>query len=120
MNGDPKPPNEAAERASTELVIAPVNNGLTVVDYQVAELQEKLAEAKDNAQQDKFYFLLVGVIVFDVFAFQHVGGGLSVLILTLLECVLLAGVARRLGVEEPAILFATLYRKILNKIDKSD
>lgn len=127
-SGDPKnPPEEeptggpeVAEQAvgnnSTALVLTSPENPPTVVDDQVTELQEQLAEAKDEKNELIFYVILGAVIVFDVFAFNYIGNALGILIIAIFECLLLLGAARRLGVEAPAVILASLVRAIEDRI----
>jgi len=133
MTGDPKKLPEECEEADeavsatveevgqqngTSLVLAQSENPPTVVDDQVTELQEQLAEAKDEKSELIFYFCLTVVIVFDVFAFPYIGNTIGIVIISFFECLLLLGFANRLGVEGPAVFLASIMRAIESQLKK--
>ena len=133
MSGDPKNPTDDPEQesngldtvqdevsTSTSLVVTNGNTTPTVVDEQVAELQEQLAEAKDEKNELIYYFILFLVILFDVFAFKYVGNVIAVLLIFFMECILLLGIASRLGVEGPTVYLASIIRAIESRIKKGD
>ena len=127
MNGDPKKRPEVVEKDKTEGVGEPVdksaatalilaNEPPTIVDDHVTELEEQLAEAKDQNKEIIFYFILVLTIIFDVFAFPHMGNSLAILVVAFFECLLLFGIARRLGVETPAVFLASIMRALEERV----
>ena len=127
MNGDPKKRPEVVEKDKTEGVGEPVdksaatalilaNEPPTIVDDHVTELEEQLAEAKDQNKEIIFYFILVLTIIFDVFAFPHMGNSLAILVVAFFECLLLFGISRRLGVETPAVFLASIMRALEERV----
>ena len=129
MNGDPKKRPEVVEKDKTEGVGEPGDNSATtalilenehepptVVADHVTELEEQLAEAKDQNKEIIFYFILVLTIIFDVFAFPHMGNSLAILVVAFFECLLLFGIARRLGVETPAVFLASIMRALEDRV----
>ena len=50
---------------------------------------------KDKANEDRFLFFLVAVIVFDVFAFRYLGSVWMALIITFFEAILLLVLSKR-------------------------
>ena len=127
MNGDSKKRPEVVEKDNTEGVGEPGNNSaatalilanepLTIVADHVTELEEQLAEAKDQNKEIKFYFILVLTIIFDVFAFPNMGNSLAILVVAFFVCLLLFGIARRLGVETPAVFLASIMRALEDRV----
>jgi len=78
-------------------------------DRQIAQLESDLQTEKDGRKTDRFIMSLVGLILFDAIAFQHVPFGGSVLLL-LVQIVLMLVLARAWG-------FGDLYPVIINAID---
>jgi hypothetical protein len=117
MSGDQKkPPSE--EEATGSVVKIPTKGDLTVVDEQVAELQEQLAEARDSSRENTFYFILTLIIIGDVFAFPYSGGAVAQLLIAFLEFILLLGLAKKFGVEEPVVFLAGIMRAIMKRLEK--
>lgn len=119
MSGEQKKPPKALDlEGSSALIISPQNGEVTTADEQINELQEQISEVKDKANEDRFLFFLVAVIVFDVFAFKYLGSFGMASIITFFEAILLIVLSRRFGVEEPRIWLSALMRAVLDRIGK--
>lgn len=69
-------------------------------DEQIQKLQQRLSEEKDSRKQERFFGILVFLILLNVILvtpMQTWGGPISILILELIALVLLA---RRMGLQE--------------------
>jgi hypothetical protein len=119
MSGEPKRPLEpkTPEKPSA-LIIFPKDGVVTTSDEQINELQEQISEVKDKANEDRFLFFLVAVIVFNVFAFKYLGSVGMALIITFFEAILLLVLSKRFGVEEPQVWLSALMRACLDRVDK--
>jgi hypothetical protein len=117
MSGEQKKPLDPAviEKPSA-FIISPKNGEITTSDEQINELQEQISEVKDQANEDRFLFFLIAVIVFNVFAFKYLGSVGLALIITFFEAILLIVLSKRFGVEEPQIWLSALMRACLDRI----
>jgi hypothetical protein len=92
-------PPDNGDRSEFEELIA---EEPTKRDQQINELQEELAEERDARREDRFVFIVVTILLFDIMIFAVMptfGAPLAILILELL---ILIPLARRLGAEEIA------------------
>lgn len=81
-------------------------------DQQIEELQESLAYERDARREDRFIFIVVTVLLFDIVFFTAMpsfGGPIAVLILELL---ILIPLAKRMGMEE----IATILDRVLGRV----
>ena len=81
-------------------------------DQQVQELQEALAGERDARREERFLFIVVGVLLLDVVFFSVIdnfGGPLALLILQML---ILVPLAKRMGMEE----IATILDRVLGRL----
>lgn len=119
MSGEQKePPSALSQERTSALIISPQNGEVTTADEQINELQEQISEVKDQANEDRFLFFLIAVIVFDVFAFKYLGSVGMALIITFFEAILLIILSKRFGVEEPQIWLSALMRACVDRIGK--
>ncbi len=71
-------------------------------DQQIAELQEALTNERDARREERFIFVILFILLFDVVFFTVMpsfGGPIAILVLQLL---ILIPLARRMGMEEIA------------------
>jgi len=88
----------------------------TLRDQQIEELQETLAFERDARIEDRFVFVIVGVLLLDVVFFSLMptfGGPLAILILELLIFVPLA---RRMGMDEVAKIMSRVIGRVSDGI----
>jgi hypothetical protein len=84
-------------------------------DSQVSELQKQLAHEKDARKEERFIFIVVSVLLFDVTFFAVMptfGGPLALLIIELL---ILIPLAKRMGMEEIASLLSRILDHMAGK-----
>ncbi len=62
----------------------------------VGTLQRQLAKEKNNKRYDRFIFIVVGIILLDVFFFTQVVDGLAALGIVFLEFLLLVILSKRM------------------------
>lgn len=90
-------------------------------DEQIAELQERLTAEKDARNEERFIFIAVTVILFNVVFFSVMpsfGGPIALLILELLVLIPLAS---RLGMEEVKQILSRALDRVASKAqDTSD
>ena len=87
----------------------------TKQEQQIQELQDDLAAEKDARQEDRFFFLIAVVILFDIVFFTLMptfGGPLALLVLQLL---ILIPLARRMGMEEVASILNGVITRLAGK-----
>lgn len=91
------------------------NHDSSLIDQQLAELQEKLEYEKDARKEDQFFFVVVCVILLNVVFFSvmpTLGGPLALLLLQLL---ILIPLARKMGMEEIATILSRVIDRIAGK-----
>lgn len=84
-------------------------------DQQIQELQEELTAERDARREDRFFFVLVCVILLDIVFFTvspTFGGPLALLVLQLL---VLIPLARRMGMEEVATILNGVITRIAGR-----
>jgi len=89
-------------------------------DEQIQALTRKLENEIDRRKEDRFFFILVGMIIFDVIVFMDMpstGGPISILVLELIALILLA---RHYGIEEVKQLLDRLLGNFVSKVNKED
>ena len=80
-------------------------------DEEAAALQKSLESEYESRREERFYWILALIVVFDVASFQHLPWMPSVLIF-LLEVIGLIGMARWLGVDAVVVLLERIYSRI--------
>ena len=80
-------------------------------DEEAAALEEAIESEYDSRREERFYWILALVVVFDVGSFQHLPWMPSVLIF-LLEVIGLIGMAKWLGVDTVVVLLERIYSRI--------
>lgn len=81
-------------------------------DQQIAELQEALTNERDARREERFIFVILFILLFDVVFFTVMpsfGGPIAILVLQLL---ILIPLARRMGMEE----IAQSVDRVLNRV----
>ena len=68
-------------------------------DAQIANLESRLSREIDQRKEERFYWIFFAVIVIDMFAFNFIDHLYGVLAIVVLELIVLASLARRLGVD---------------------
>ena len=74
-------------------------------------LERALESEKDSRREERFYWILALIVVFDVASFQHLSWAHSFLVF-LLEIIGLIGLAKGLGVDVVVVLLERLYSRI--------
>ena len=77
-------------------------------DLQIAELTRALEKEKDSRLEERFIWIFLFAVVFDVVAIGLVGSYL-LFFPFFLELAFLIWLARRLGIDEVAVLLASLW-----------
>lgn len=78
------------------------SDAATNKDEQIADLQRDLDSERDARREDRFLFLVILILFFNIMIFTvmpNLGGPLAVLIL---ELIILIPIARRMGIQESA------------------
>lgn len=87
----------------------------TKQDEQIAELQNQLTQERDARREDRFVFIVVGVLLLDVTFFTvmpNFGGPIALLILELL---ILIPLAHRMGMQEIAEILSRVLHRMAGK-----
>jgi len=112
MTGDQKKLHKDADDSPKSVFsISKTGTDLVPLEKQVAELQERIVEVSDKADEDKFLAGIAAVIVVDVLAFPSMSA-IAITVISVFECIFLSVLASRYGVEEPKVWLAALMRKI--------
>lgn len=89
-------------------------------DQQIEELQNDLAYERDARKEERFIFIVLFTLVFDIMLFTVMpsfGGPLAVVILELL---ILIPLAKRMGMEEVAKMLSRLLDRVSGKTVPGD
>ena len=89
-------------------------------DQQIADLQEEIQYQRDARAEDRFIFIVVGIILFDIVFFSVMpsfGGPIALLILQLL---VLVALARRMGMGEVATILSRVLDRMSGKGNDAD
>lgn len=116
---DEKPP-EPGSKLKTGVEKKLIPEQATRSDTLIEELQRALAREKDARLEERFVFLVVGVLLFDIVFFTVMptfGGPLALLILELL---ILIPLARRMGMEEIAQVVSRIIGRVSDGLHNSD
>ncbi|MGB7099753.1 MAG: hypothetical protein WBD95_13440 [Xanthobacteraceae bacterium] len=81
-------------------------------DEQIAALQADIEKLKQKHAEDKFIWTLGGIVVFDTFAFSHIGNWSGPIVIGLVELIFILIFATRCDVD----IVATLIDKIIGGI----
>lgn len=104
----PAPNYEILNRGSDAAASQPV-------DESAAALESRLQKELDGRQEDRFYGLLIGTVLLDIIAFEHLPW-VGIICVFLLQLVILLAIARRLGSEHITILLDYLFYQLCEKI----
>ena len=84
-------------------------------DDVAAKLEGDLQQERDSRREERFYWILALVIMFDAYLFGTIGSQWAMLPIFLLEIVGLIGLADWLGVDRVKVLLERLYAKWLDR-----
>lgn len=87
---------------------------------QVERLQRLLAEEQDKRTEERFVFCVIAVILLDVVFFSVMDGFGGPLALLILQILLFTPLARRMGLENMAIIFDRVLSNLVNLKEGSD
>ena len=87
----------------------------TKQEQQIQELQNDLAEEKDARLEERFAFIVVGVILLDVVFFSVIPTLAGPLALVVLELLILIPLARRMGKDEVARIITAVITRMAGK-----
>ena len=88
-------------------------------DQQIAELEKALEREKDSRREERFFFIFLTTIIFDIVIFSvfpNWAGPFSILILQIIFLILLA---KRLGMEEVQQLLSRILGRVADGIMSS-
>ena len=89
-------------------------------DLQISELQKQLAHEKDARREDLFIFIVVLVLLLDVTFFSILPNLVGPLALVVLELLIFIPLARRMGLEEIALICGNVIDRLAGKVEASD
>lgn len=83
-------------------------------DQQIAELQEQLTAERDGRREDRFVGIVLLAILLDIVFFSVIsfGGALAILVLELL---ILIPLAKRMGMQEIALIISGVLERLAGK-----
>ena len=84
----------------------------------LASLQRQLVDLKDARKEERFYAILILIILLDVILFDTVEGTLVPIAILILELILLIPLAKRLGLEGVAEFLSSLVRRVTAERDR--
>jgi hypothetical protein len=83
-----------------------------------AKLEQDLQNERDSRKEERFYFLLAAIMVANIPLFNAFESSWALLPTFLLELVLLAGLAKFLGVDRAVVLIERIFSYFTRKDDK--
>ena len=92
-----------------------ISSIVTNQDRSIQELEKELTAEKEARREDRFFFIVICIILFDVICFTvmpNFGGPVAILILELL---ILIPLARRMGMEEIAEIINSVITRLAGK-----
>lgn len=107
----PSDENELSADGIQELL----DDAVTHRDEQIEKLQEDLAEERDARREERFLFIFVCIIIFDIAFFTVMPSFGGPIALMILELLVLVPLARRMGMEEIATLFDRVLSRMVKK-----
>jgi hypothetical protein len=87
-------------------------------DEAVAALERRLQQEIHDRTEERFYFLLFIIIVFNVFAFSHIQHWIGMSIIFILEIVFIIASARFFGVDQLIVPLERLFNIALSPLDR--
>lgn len=96
MTESAKPPEDE------ELIAAIFSDTPTDKDRQIEELQEEIVREKDARNEDRFFFIAVCVLLFNIMIFNSMSNTSAPIAILILELLILVPLAQRLGMQEIA------------------
>lgn len=113
--------NTADEGSSVSRSLDALSSGhISAKDQQIAELEEQLTEERDARKEERFLSFLICVILFDVVFFSAMDNFIGPLAILLLQLIVLAVMARRLGIQEVASLMDRVAGRLASSITGKD
>lgn len=92
----------------------------TKKDEQIDELQKDLAYERDARKEERFIFIVLFIIVFDIMLFTVMptsGGPIAIVVL---EILMLIPLAKRMGMEEVAKMLSRMLDRVAGKAASGD
>ncbi len=77
-------------------------------DSAIAELEKRLEKEKDMRLEERFCFILVGILIVDIIIFPNFQSWAAPLVIAFFELILLVLLAKRMRVDEASILLDKL------------
>ena len=111
-------PSESAPHKSASLFESMELNEEDKRAQQIAELQADLAAEKDARREERFFFIFVVTIFFNLTIFSNVNNWAVPISTVVLQLILFVFVARRLGLEEVSTLFHGIIGRIADGVSK--
>lgn len=90
---------------------------VTALDETVAQLESKLEAERNSRLEERFGWVLVAVIIFDVWAFQFMATWTGPLVIGIFELLGLTVLANRLGIDEVLPILDKLTSSITKRMN---
>ena len=92
----------------------------TAQDKQIQELEDALEKAKDRIKEERFIWIIIFIILFDVVFFSNMESFFGALVIFILELLILIPLARRMGMEELAGILDRVLARIASGVSNRD
>ncbi|MBO6827170.1 MAG: hypothetical protein JJ879_13270 [Sneathiella sp.] len=86
----------------------------------IEELQEQLTSERDARREDRFFFIVITVILFDIVFFTVIPNSAGPIALFLVQIIVLIPIAKKMGVEEIAIMLNSVLERVAYKASNDD
>ncbi len=87
----------------------------TLKDKQIAQIENDLQREKDARKEERFYWIFAIILTVDIFVFPNSSSIIGIFSLTIIELILLLGLAICLGLENISVILSNIIAKYLNK-----
>lgn len=87
-------------------------------DKQIQDLQNELAKEKDARDEERFFYIICLVILFNIAIFSGISNWAVPIVVGIFELIFIFFLAKRLGMEEVATLFSRLIARITDGVAK--
>lgn len=84
----------------------------------IQALEGQLAEERDSRRQERFLFILTGIIVGDIIAFSFIENWSGPIAIVILEVIFLIVLGRMCGVEDISMLMTRMLHRAGDKLTK--
>ena len=92
----------------------------TAQDKQIQELEDALEKTKDRIKEERFIWIIIFIILFDVVFFSKMESFFGALVIFILELLILIPLARRMGMEELAGILDRVLARIASGVSNRD